>query len=109
MMMPGARKFQRTMTKEVGKMKRQLRNMQRHGLGHGGDPVPQAGEYKVERRRLMKRFRAMLTDGAYGLAPPSWPQPRGYSARCCWRWRRQIFWAYLLMGAALPLCRVLES
>ena len=27
MMMPGARKFQRTMTKEVGKMKRQLRTM----------------------------------------------------------------------------------
>ena len=27
MMMPGARKCQRTMTKEVGKMKRQLRKM----------------------------------------------------------------------------------
>ncbi len=27
MMMPGARKLQRTMTKEVGKMKRQLRKM----------------------------------------------------------------------------------
>ncbi len=27
MMMPGARKLQRSMTKEVGKMKRQLRRM----------------------------------------------------------------------------------
>lgn len=50
----------------------------------------------------------MLTDGAYGLAPPSWPQRRGYSARCCWRWRRRFSGPICSWARRFPWCRVLE-
>ena len=70
--------------------------------------MPQAGEYKVERRRLMERFwghayRWRVWIGAAILAAAAWVLRPVLLALAT-----QIFWAYLLMGAALPLCRVLE-